>query len=157
MTDDDKARTRHHWEQVEVASGQSFNFDFFQRSEFVNNTEPACRAVVAARRLDPDKTMSMLRALQVAFYRNNCDVTDVKELARVAATQGFEEKSFLAEFEDIDTMDDTRADFWFAQRSGINSFPTLIAVDNGQYQAVTIGFSSWDEVEPSLKQWLQTR
>ena len=48
MSDDDKVRTRLHWEQVETTSGQTFNFDFFQRKAFVNNTEPACRAVVGA-------------------------------------------------------------------------------------------------------------
>ena len=60
MSDDDKVRTRLHWEQVETASGQTFNFDFFQRKAFVNNTEPACRAVVAARRLVPEKAVFTL-------------------------------------------------------------------------------------------------
>ena len=30
MSEEDKARTRLHWQQVEAASGQTFNFDFFQ-------------------------------------------------------------------------------------------------------------------------------
>ena len=38
MSDDDKARTRLHWEQVEAASAQTFSFDFFQRNKYVNNT-----------------------------------------------------------------------------------------------------------------------
>jgi len=154
MSEDDKARTRLHWQQVEAASGQTFNFDFFQRKAFVNNTEPACRAVVAARRLVPENAVSMLKALQTAFYKENQDVTNPKEIINIAASQGFDVDTFSAEFEDIDTMDDTRADFWFAQNSGINSFPTLVAVQKDQYQAVTIGFSPWEEVGPSLEKWL---
>ena len=156
MSDDDKARTLLHWEQVEAASGQTFNFDFFQRNTFVNNTEPACRAVVAARRLAPDKAVPMLKALHTAFYKDNQDVTDPKEIFNIAASQGFDVDNFSAEFEDIDTMDDTRADFWFAQSSGINSFPTLVAVQKNQYQAVTIGFSPWEEVRPALEKWLES-
>lgn len=154
MSDEDKVRTRIHWEQVEAASGQTFNFDFFQRSTFVNNTEPACRAVVAARRLDNDKAVSMFKGLQTAFYKDNRDITDPKELASIATCQGFDLDTFSTEFEDIDTMDDTRADFSFCQNSGINSFPTLVAVQKNQFQAVTIGFRPWEEVGPALEKWL---
>jgi putative protein-disulfide isomerase len=41
---------REHWEHVHEASGQPFDFRFFERERFVYDTEPASRAVVVVRR-----------------------------------------------------------------------------------------------------------
>jgi len=154
MSEDDKRQKRHHWEQVHAASGQSFNFDFFEREGFVDNTEPACRAVVAARTLDKAKAIPMMKAVQHAYYIENRDVTDGDELCRIAAEAGFDEDAFRKIFDDTDTMDETRRDFWLAQNTGVSGFPTLIAVDGGQAQAVTIGFSPAENIVPALAQWL---
>ncbi len=154
MSEDDKRQKRHHWEQVHAASGQPFNFDFFEREGFVDNTEPACRAVVAARTLEKAKAIPMMKAVQHAYYIENRDVTDGDELCRIAAEVGFDEDAFRKTFEDTDTMDETRRDFWLAQNTGVSGFPTLIAVDGGQAQAVTIGFSPAENIVPALAQWL---
>ena len=48
---------KHHWEEVNTRSGQPFGFELFERDTFNYDTEPACRAVVAMRSLEPDKTL----------------------------------------------------------------------------------------------------
>ena len=154
MDDDAKSETRTHWEQVQVASGQRFNFEFFDRDDFVYNTEPACRAVVTARRLAPLKAIPMMKSVQQAFYTENRDVTQTDELVGIAVATGFDEGEFETVFEDMDTMDETRADFWLAQNSRVTDFPTLIAVQYGKAQAVTIGYSPWKQIGPALKQWM---
>ncbi|MEK9724235.1 MAG: hypothetical protein VW405_12255, partial [Rhodospirillaceae bacterium] len=57
-----KLEVRRHWEHVLEASGQPFDFDFFDRDGFVYDTEPACRAVVTVRRLAAAKALDMLKA-----------------------------------------------------------------------------------------------
>src|SRR4051812_16092040 len=59
-----------HWARVEAASGLPFNRDaLMAREGFVYDTEPICRAVVAARRLGPEAPLlDVFRALQRAFY-----------------------------------------------------------------------------------------
>jgi putative protein-disulfide isomerase len=47
MRSQDKDYIRDAWTRVNAASGQSFDFAFFDRDGFVYDTEPACRAVVA--------------------------------------------------------------------------------------------------------------
>ena len=54
MNDQYKATIKHHWEQVAEASGQPFNYAFFEREGFVLDTEPACRATVVVRNMNPD-------------------------------------------------------------------------------------------------------
>ena len=54
MDETSKVETRHHWEHVQEASGQPFDFGFFDREGFVYDTEPAARAVVVLRRAGPE-------------------------------------------------------------------------------------------------------
>ena len=156
MNDNDKRQKQGNWEQVHAASGQPFNFDFFDRDGFIDNTEPACRAVVAARRMKPENAIRMMRSIQWAFHTQNCDVTQVEELCRLAADTGFDVDEFRSNFDDIDTMDETRNDFWLAQNSGVGSFPTLVAFVGRRAQAVTIGYRPWQEIGPALKAWLES-
>jgi len=153
---DDRAKRekRGHWEQVQAASGQPFNFDFFERDGFVDNTEPACRAVVAARRLAPENALPMMKTLQRAYYLENSDVTDPGELRDRAVAIGVDGEAFRAAFDDTDTMDETRNDFWIAHKAGIGGFPTLIAFNGGNAQAVSIGYSPWRDVAPALRNWI---
>ena len=44
MDESDKSTIRSHWEHVNEASGQPFDYAFFDRDGFVYDTEPAARA-----------------------------------------------------------------------------------------------------------------
>ena len=50
ITAHERADIRQHWEHVRDASGQPFDFTFFDRAGFVYDTEPASRAIVVLRR-----------------------------------------------------------------------------------------------------------
>ena len=155
MTDKDKSYVRNHWEHVAESSGQPFDFDFFSRDDFTYDTEPACRAVVAVRRIDPDLAPAMLARLHRAFYAENMDVTDAAVLADLAAEIGVPLGDFQIAFEDDATRQETLADFHYAQRSQITGFPTLIGIAEGKTPvALTIGYRPWANMEPALDQWL---
>src|SRR5271154_1916736 len=50
LTDAYKTTLRAHWHHVHEASGQPFDGAFFDRENFVYDTEPAARATVVMRR-----------------------------------------------------------------------------------------------------------
>ncbi len=155
MTDRDKDYVRNHWTHVAEASGQPFDFKFFERSDFTYDTEPACRAVVAVRRVAPELAPAMLARLHKAFYAENKDTTDPKVLAELANEVGVPLSEFEIAFQDQDTKQETLADFYYAQRSQITGFPTLVGVAEGEDPvALTIGFRPWENLEPALDQWL---
>lgn len=155
MTDKDKSYVRNHWNHVAEASGQPFDFDFFERSDFTYDTEPACRAVVAVRRLEPDLAPAMLARLHRAFYAENRDTTDPEVLADLAHEIGVPREDFQIAFADEVSKQETLADFQYAQRSQITGFPTLVGVQKDQTPvALTIGFRPWEHMEPALGQWL---
>lgn len=152
----DRADVRSHWEHVHEASGQPFDFAFFERDHFVYDTEPACRAVVVLRRRGMDTALAALQRIQRAFYAQNQDVTDVDTLANLAAELGLDAATFREEFVAVDVLNETRADFALAQSAGIRGFPTLIAGEGEgrQYALITHGFQPASRVIPILEQWL---
>jgi putative protein-disulfide isomerase len=151
-----KATIREHWEHVHEASGQPFEFGFFDREGFVYDTEPASVAVVVARRRDRDIALDYLDAVQRAFYAENRDVTEPGILAEIAAPFGFERDAFLADLGSEAARQDAWTDFAIAQRAGIRGFPTLLAGtgDEGRYVMVTHGFQPAERILPTLAAWL---
>ena len=123
-----------HWARVEAQSGLPFNREaLLARQNFVYNTEPVCRAVVAARKLAPQTDLlAVFRALQQAFYVDGRDTTDGRVLAEVVAEQlQLDVEVVLRVWEDHDTIMQTKADFARARALGVRSFPALL-LDTGK-------------------------
>ncbi len=70
------------WTRVGAATGQPFDMAFFDRASFTYDTEPACRAVVTARRLMPRMALPFKARISRAFYAENRDMTRADEIAR---------------------------------------------------------------------------
>lgn len=155
MTVQDKAYIRTAWSKVGPATGQPFNFAFFERESFTYDTEPACRAVVAARRLDPAQALPLKSRISRAFYAENRDMTSPAEIAAVAAEAGLDREAFAEAFADPATQNETFRDFLAAQELGIRGFPTLIAgSDEGGYALVTNGYRALEDLAEPLERWL---
>ena len=158
MDDGMKATIREHWEHVREASGQPFDFAFFDRVGFVYDTEPACRAVVAARRIDPAKAIPLLKRLHRAFYAENVDVTDRAVLRGLAGEVGLDRTEFEAAYDSEETLEETRKDFAIAYHSGVTGFPTLIVgSEQDGFAAVSRGFQPGERIEALIESWLAQR
>jgi len=154
MQDKDKEYISNHWTHVQDASGQPFDFEFFNQDGFVYDTEPACRAVVAARSLDDTKTLGFLGVLHRSFYADNRDTTDPAVLADIAGEYGYPRGDFELTHASPESREETLADFHFAQQSGITGFPTLLAVEDSKAQVVTAGFQKWENLAEPLAGWV---
>ncbi len=127
MRPEDKSYIRDAWTRVHAASGQPFDFRFFEREGFVYDTEPACRAVVAGRRLDPTRALTLLESISQAFYAHNRDTTRSDVLADIAHEVGYDRDAFEAALFSPDVRNGTFGDFLAAQELGVGGFPTLLA------------------------------
>jgi putative protein-disulfide isomerase len=154
MTEQAKAVIRHHWQEVEKATGQPFNFTFFDREGFVYDTEAACRAVVVMRSFAPEATLAYLDAVQRAFYADNRDVTDPAVLADIAAPFDLDAAGFGALFTAPEVIEATHADFRAAAAAGITGFPTVILRDGDNFSLLTAGHQPLEAMKPQLEQWL---
>lgn len=156
MTEAAKQAVRPHWGHVTEASGQPFDYGFFDRGGFVYDTDPAARAVVLVRRGRPDRALAFLERVQRAFYAENRDVTDPEVLADLAGEFGLERDSFLADHASQAAKEETWRDYATSQRAGVTGFPTLIGGPDaeGAYGVVTRGFAPTDQVLAIIDQWL---
>ncbi|WP_431854339.1 DsbA family protein [Azospirillum sp.] len=150
-----KRTIRTHWEHVHEATGQPFDWAFFDREGFVYDTDPAARAVVIVRRSGHGPALDMLRAVQTAFYAENRDVTDTAVLADLAAAHGVDRDGFLAAFESEEAKQETWRDYGISHQAGITGFPTLLAGEGGgaPYAPVTRGYQPTDAIIPALERW----
>lgn len=121
-----RAHLEHHWTQVEQASGQPFNRATLQRSGWLYDTEPACRAVVAVRRRAPERLFEMFELFQGAFYRDAIDITDPKAIAELVAGAGLDPEGFIAEMHSDAVGEETYRDFALVRRFGVQGFPALL-------------------------------
>lgn len=154
MRTEDKEYIRGAWTSVNQASGQPFDFAFFEREGFVYDSEPACRAVVTVRRLKPAMALPFMARIQQAFYAENRDMTSADEIAAVAEEAGFDRREFAREFVAPETRNDTFRDFLTAQNLEVRGFPTLIAGNNTEgYALLTNGFRHLDDLAEPLERW----
>ncbi|MFJ4397114.1 DsbA family protein [Pseudomonas sp. NPDC089396] len=144
-----------HWQAVAEATGQPFRFDGAMPDGFVYDTEPACRALVAARELDAERVWPLLQLIQRSFYEQGVDVTTVLQLVELAEQAGFDRATFAEALTRADTRAATAADFSWVQDLGIAGFPTLLAERNGQLALLTNGYQPLDSLQPLLGRWLQ--
>jgi putative protein-disulfide isomerase len=154
MRPEDKDYIKGAWTRVNAASAQPFNFAFFDREGFVYDTEPACRAVVTARRLQPHMALPFKGRISQAFYAENRDMTSTDEIVKVAEEAGFEREKFAQAFLDPETRNETFRDFLTAQQLGIHGFPTLIAgSDEEGYALITNGYQPAENLLEPLERW----
>ena len=155
MRAEDKDYIRSAWTRVGAASGQPFDFSFFDREGFLYDTEPACRAVVTARRLLPRMALPFMARIQQAFYAENRDMTAAREIAEVAEEAGFDRAGFGAAFAGAEARNETFRDFLTAQSLGIHGFPTLIAGSEERgYALLTNGYRPLEGLAEPLERWL---
>jgi putative protein-disulfide isomerase len=154
MRAEDKTYIREAWTRVGAASGQPFDFSFFDRAGFVYDTEPACRAVVTARRLLPRMALPFMGRVAQAFYAENRDMTSLEEIAAVAEEAGFDREEFTTAFLGAEARNETFGDFLAAQELGIQGFPTLIAGSEAKgYALVTNGYRPLGNLLEPLERW----
>jgi putative protein-disulfide isomerase len=148
-----------HWERVQASSGLPFNREaFLARRNFVYDTEPICRAVVAARRLAPEADLlSVFRALQRAFYVDGLDTTYGRVLSEAGAAalaavgHAVDADAFHATWQAAETAAETQADFRKARAMGVRSFPALL-LDTGKGLAeVSPGYAHAADVDKRLR------
>ncbi|MFI8481137.1 DsbA family protein [Pseudomonas sp. NPDC078700] len=144
-----------HWQAVADATGQPFKFDGALPDGFVYDTEPACRALVTARNLDPQSAWPLVKLIQQAFYAEGRDVTQASVLVELAEQAGLPRIVFAEAFDSAEQHSATAADFTWVQDLGIAGFPTLLAEREGQLALLTNGYQPLESLSPLLARWLE--
>ncbi|GGC79844.1 DsbA family protein [Undibacterium terreum] len=167
MDEEKKATILGHWQHVAEASGLPFSNAGMSQPGFIYDTEPACRAVVAARtvadELSPRAKLAVFRAIQHAFYAEGKDVTKDDVLSEVCVNSlnavdggGYDIHSFMETMTAHATAAETREEFEQTQRWGIRGFPALLVVHEGALHMLASGYTKTANLLASLQQVQQS-
>ncbi|MBZ5756416.1 DsbA family protein [Pseudomonas sp. S5(2021)] len=155
MDEAGRRRTLAYWQAVHEASGQPFDFAAGLPEGLVYDTEPACRALVAARQLEAECAWPLALLIQQAFYTRSEDVTQPARLVELAERTGLARDAFAECFDAGATREATAADFAWAGNLGIAGFPTVLAERDGQLALLTNGYQPLAALAPLLARWLE--
>lgn len=140
-----------HWKHVNEASNQPFEYSILD-SDLKYDTEPACRAVMIARELQPDHVMEYFHKVQTAFYAENKNPNITSTYADIAKSMGMDRNTFVTKFESDEYKELIKQDFQKASQLGVNSFPTVLLMHNGKTSVVSSGYSKADKVIGNIKE-----
>lgn len=137
---------KHHWEEVESKSGMPFNYDLLSWKAFDYDTEPACRAIVTAKKIAPEKTWAFFKATQKGFYFDNKDPKTVEFYRTICNDLDIDFTRFSIVFESADIKKTTLQEFQYAQKIGATGFPSVYLMENGQLIKIGAGYTTADQI-----------
>ena len=146
---------REAWQAVKRASGQSFFWDWLDRSDFLYDTGPACRAVVCAKHLDENRAQTYYHRLQKAFYAEGQDITLADVLADLAEECGYVRSDFARWLTSDECAKQTQQDYAMAQQLQVQGFPTMLLKKGEQWIVLSQGFTDLDTMNQRLKMALE--
>lgn len=146
-----------HWHEIAERTGQEFSFGILDQLGWIYDTEKACRAAVAMRRLQPESAYPYFAVIQEGFYRYNRDPHDPDTFAKVAEEFGIERQAFLSAYADPAVKAETADDFEWARSHGVSGFPTVLVRDKRGMSVLTHGYQPLSALEKPLETWLETR
>lgn len=137
---------RHHWEEVSQRSGQPFGNDLFERDQFDYDTEPACRAVVAARTLKPEVEARFFELVQHYFYVRNQDPKKETFYQPICRELQLDYGEFLLLFNSEVVKETTRREFQINRQWGVTGYPTVILRKGNELTAIARGYAEYEEM-----------
>lgn len=143
-----------HWEKVQEYSGRPFSYGILEQSEFVYDTEPACRAVRVVRALQPDSEFRFFKAVQEAFYARNKDTNELDTYLELCDAFAIDRDKFAESFKAEVFKRATQADFELSRRFGISSFPTVVLRMQKEFHVIAYGFAKFEQMDEAMRETL---
>lgn len=141
---------KHHWAEVNERSGQPFGYTLFDRPSFNYDTEPSCRAVVAARQMDPSSEHRFFELVQHYFYVRNEDPTQAAFYRPICEQLGLDYDTFLQLFQSSELREATQAEFNMNRQWGVRGYPTVLLRKDNQLHLLARGYASYEQMWAQL-------
>ena len=137
---------KEHWEHVNQASNQPFDYTILDDPNFIYDTEPPSRAVLVVRHLQPDAELAFFKDVQEMFYAKNIHTDKAKNYHYLLDKYGIDKEAFDTAFQSEDMKALVKQDFMESQEIGVRSFPTMVLLKDGQYTVVAKGYTQAENV-----------
>lgn len=142
MSDDLMNLVRGAWLRIEEATGQPFNHDLWRLHRPLATTLPACRAVLAARLMAPEKEWPFMVGMFGAYFTRAMDPTQKDTYLDVAQTVGFNVMDYERQLESQSVEDALNEDLRTTRAFGITGFPTVVLSLKESHYLISPGYQS---------------
>ncbi len=140
------------WRQIErQVPGTRFNFDFWEECSPRRATYPACRAVIAAKRLGRSFEEPMILAIQQAYYLQARNPSEPETLGQLADEIGLEGERFRAEQHSAPVQRALEQEIRQGLRMGARGFPSLVLERAGAYRLLDYSYTDPEVVLQQLR------
>ena len=149
---DDKMKSflKHHWEEVTKRSGQPFGYALFDKEDFNYDTEPACRAVVTAKRWVEDD-LAFYEAVSRKFYVENEDPNEIEFYRSICKAFKIPFDDFVADFKSEELKYKTHQDFQLNRQWGVRGYPTVLFKTGNQLYQINHGYSEFEQMKAVIE------
>ncbi len=131
-----------YWKTVqEHIPGTEFNFDFWDKCTPKRSTYPACRAILAARKQNPDNELDMIEAIQKAYYLNAQNPSEIDTLIALADSLALDVSMFESDIKSDALNKTLKQELLFARKIGARGFPSMILGGEGNYSYVPLNYN----------------
>ena len=139
------------WHQIEKEiPGTSFNFSFWQNNTPRRSTYPACRAVIAARKLNPNKHQEMIIAIQDAYYKRALNPSDNTVLAQLASEISLDKTLFNDSLDSPEIKSELDHEVALSRKLGAQGFPSLIINHSNKTNFISIDYNNHQPMLDSI-------
>lgn len=131
-----------HWNDVNKATQQPFSYDILDNATLPYDTEPACRAVVVVRHMNPEKQFDFFKLTQEAFYYKNKSLMEVASYYPILQTLGLDKDEFTKRFNSAEYKKLVQEDFKRAGDLGVRGFPSVLLESDGKITVLSRGYTT---------------
>jgi putative protein-disulfide isomerase len=144
-----------YWKKIQQhIPGTEFNYDFWQKCSPRRSTYPACRAVIAARKQNPEIELAMIEAIQKAYYLNAQNPSNNETLIALAESLKLDKKQFADDLNSGETQQQLEKEMIFARQIGARGFPSMILEKDGHYQYIPLDYNNPEAVISYIRETL---
>jgi len=138
------------WRRIETKiPGTKFNFDFWMLCQPRRSTYPSCRAVIAARQQGEQFDEGMTKAIQIAYYQQARNPSDLVTLIELAEELGLEVEKFKQDMTSAETQRQLEKEMAQSRELYAESFPSLVLQVGSSHWQVPIDYL---KASPMLEQ-----
>ena len=152
MPDKMREYIQYNWQKIEKnIPGTIFNYDFWANCTPVRSTYPACRAVIAAKNQNDQLEISMINAIQEAYYLYAKNPSKDTTLINIAKAIGLNVTQFKKDLNSKTTQQQLDNNINLSKSLGAKGFPSIILEKNSVAKLIKIDYNNSDFI---LKQIL---
>lgn len=145
MPEDMQMQIKSNWNKIQkTIPGIEFNYDFWNNCTPRRSTYPACRAILATKKQQPEKELKMLEAIQQAYYLHAENPSDYAVLCKLANKLNLNSGQFELDIHSDKINNELLQQIKLSRDIGANSFPSLYIKKENIFYPIVLDYNNVD-------------